>query len=69
MVKKYIEESKDSKFIVKDNIEELKDVNDEQNDKEVKKYNKIRKIGFGVWIGFMFIVVILAFIGSIVSKR
>lgn len=69
IVEKYIEESEDSKFIIKDNIEELKDVDDEQNDEEVRKYNKIGKIGFGLWMGFIFIVVILAFIGSIINKR
>ena len=69
IVEKYIEESEDSKFIIKDNIEELKNVDDEQNDEEVRKYNKIGKIGFGLWMGFIFIVVILAFIGSIINKR
>lgn len=69
IVEKYIEESEDSKFIIKDNIEELKDVDDEQNDEEVRKYKKIGKIGFGLWMGFIFIVVILAFIGSIINKR
>ena len=69
IVEKYIEESEDSKFIIKDNIEELKDVDDEQNDEEVRKYNKIGKIGFGLWMGFIFIVEILAFIGSIINKR
>lgn len=67
-VEKYIENFQDSKFIIKDNIEELKDINDDENDTEVKKYNKIRKIGFILWMGFLLIVIIFGIIGTIMTN-
>lgn len=67
-VKKYIEDFQEQKSIIKDNIEELKDINDEQNDTEIKKYNKIRKIGFMLWMGFLFIVIIFGIIGTIITN-
>ena len=67
-VKKYIEDFQEPKSIIKDNIEELKDINDEQNDTEIKKYNKIRKIGFMLWMGFLFIVIIFGIIDTIITN-
>lgn len=66
-VEKYIEDFQDSKSIIKDNIEELKDINGEQNDIEVKKYNKIIKIGFMLCMIFLFIVIIVGIIGTIMT--
>lgn len=67
-VEKYIEDFKDSKSIIKDNIEELKDINDEQNDIEIKKYNKIRKIGFMLLMFFLFTVIILGIIATVMTN-
>lgn len=38
------------------------------NEIEVKKYNKIRKIGFMLWIGFLFIIIIFGIIGTIMTN-
>lgn len=67
-VKKYIEDFQNPKSVKKDNIEELKDINEDQNDAEVKKYNKIRKIGFILWMIFLFIVIIFGIIGTIMTN-
>lgn len=68
IVGKYIEDFQNPKSIIKDKIEELKDINDEQNNIEVKKYNKIRKIGFMLWMGFLLIVIIFGIIGTIMTN-
>lgn len=67
-VKNYIEDFQDSKSIIKDNIEELKDSDSDENDTEVKKYNKIRKAGFMLFIGFLLIVIIVGIIGTIMTN-
>lgn len=67
-VKKYIEDFQNPKAIIKDNIEELKDINYDKTDTEVKRYNKIRKIGFMLWIGFLLIVIIFGIIGTIMTN-
>lgn len=67
-VEKYIENFQDSKSIIKDNIEELKDINDDGSDTEVKKYNKIRKIGFMLCMGFIIIVIIFGIIFTIMTN-
>ena len=64
-VKKYIEECENPKSLDIQNIEELKDVNDDENDKEIQKYNKIRKSFFRCYIYFMAIVMILVIIAAI----
>lgn len=66
-IKKYIEEFQNPKAIIKENIEELKDINDDEIDAEVKKYNKIRKIGCMLLIGFLIIVIIIGIICTIMT--
>lgn len=66
-LKKYIEEFQNPKAIIKENIEELKDINDDEIDAEVKKYNKIRKIGCMLLIGFLIIVIIIGIICTIMT--
>lgn len=70
IVKKYIEDFQNPKSIIKDNIEELKDINSEQNDIDidVKKYNNIRKIGLILCMGFLFLVIILGIVGTIITN-
>ena len=67
-VKKYIEEFQNPKSIKKDNIEELKDINDEQDYIEIKKFNRIRKIGFILWMGILLTVIIFGIIATIMTK-
>lgn len=67
-VKKYIEEFQNPKSIKKDNIEELKDINDEQDYIEMKKFNKIRKIGFILWMGILLTVIIFGIIATIMTN-
>ena len=64
-IKKYIEECENPNSLDNQNIEELKDVNDDENDKEIKKYNNIRKRFFRYYIYFMVIVLILFIIAAI----
>ena len=70
IVKIYIEDFQNPKSIIKDNIEELKDINSEQNDIDidVKKYNNIRKIGLILCMGFLFLVIILGIVGTIITN-
>lgn len=67
-VKKYIEEFEDSKSIIKENVEELKETDDEKIDVETKRYNKIRKIGIILWLVFLFIVIIFGITATIMSN-
>ena len=67
-VKKYIEEFQNPKSIKKDNIEELKDINYEQDYIEMKKFNRIRKIGFILWMGILLTVIIFGIIVTIMTK-
>lgn len=67
-VKKYIEEFQNPKAIIKENIEELKDVNDDEIDTEVKKYDKIRKAGVMLLLGFLSIVIIIGIICTIMTN-
>lgn len=64
-VEKYIEDFQDSKSIIKDGIEELKDINDDENDVEIKRYNNIRKIGFTLLMGFILIATIFGILGTV----
>ena len=64
-IKKYIEECENPNSLDIQNIEELKDVNDDENDKEIKRYNNIRKSFFRYYIYFMVIVIILFIIAAI----
>lgn len=67
-VKKYIEDFQASKSIIKENIEELKNINDNENNMEVKRHNKITKVVFILWMVFLLIVVILGIIGTIMTN-
>ena len=42
-IKQYMKEYKNSSALDIQNIEELKNANDDENEKEIKKYNNIRK--------------------------
>lgn len=64
-IKKYIEECENPNSLDNQNIEELKDVNDDENYKEIKRYNNIRKRFFRYYIYFMVIVLILFIIAAI----
>lgn len=66
-IKKYIEECENPSSLDIQNIEELKDVNDDENDKEIKKYNNIRKSFFRFYIYFLAIVVILIIVAAIIN--
>ena len=64
-IKQYMEECKNPSSLDIQNIEELKNVNDDENDKEIKRYNKIRKRFFRYYMYFMAIVVILVIVAAI----
>jgi len=68
IVKKYIEDFQNSKSIIKEDIEELKNINDEEINTEVKRYNKIGKIGFVLWMGFLAIIMIVGTISTIITN-
>ena len=66
-IKKYIEEYENPSSLDIQNIEELKNVNYDENDKEIKKYNNIRKRFFRYSIYFIVIVIILFIIAAIIN--
>lgn len=64
-VQNIIADFQNPKSIIKENIEELKDINDNENNIEIKRYSKIRKIGYILYIGFLVIVITFGIIGTI----
>ena len=66
-VKEYIKEYENPKSLEDENVEELKKVNDTENDIEIEKYNKIRKRFFRYWMYFFIMVVILFIVASIIN--
>ena len=64
-VNKYIEEFENPNALAIKDIEELRNVSDNENNEEVKKYNKIRKRFFRYYIYFIAIVMILFIIAAI----
>lgn len=64
-IKQYMEECKNSSALDIQNIEELKNANDDENEKEIKKYNNIRKSFFRYYIYFIAIVLILVIVAAI----
>lgn len=62
-IKQYMKEYKSSLDI--QNIEELKNANYDENEKEIKKYNNIRKSFFRYYIYFIAIVLILVIVAAI----
>lgn len=67
IVKEYIKEYEDPKSLENENIEELKKVNDTENNIEIEKYNKIRKRFFRYWLYFFIMVVGLFIVASIIN--
>lgn len=67
IVKEYIKEYENPKSSDTKNVEELKNVNDTENDVEIEKYNKIRKRFFRYWLYFFIMVVILFIVASIMN--
>ncbi len=64
-IKQYMKEYKNSSALDIQNIEELKNDNDDENEKEIKKYNNIRKSFFRYYIYFIAIVLILVIVAAI----
>lgn len=67
IVKEYIKEYEDPKSLENENVEELKKVNDTENNIEIEKYNKIRKRFFRYWLYFFIMVVGLFIVASIIN--
>ena len=67
-VKKYIEDFEDSKSIIKENVEELKNINGNENDIEIKRHNRIKKVGVILWLVSFLIVIIFGIIGIIMTN-
>ena len=67
IVKEYIKEYENPKLSEDENVGELKNVNDTENDKEIEKYNKIRKRFFRYWMYFLIMVVVLFIVASIIN--
>ena len=67
IVKEYIKEYENPKSSEDENIEELKKVNDTENNIEIEKYNKIRKRFFRYWMYFFIMVVGLFIVASIIN--
>lgn len=68
IVKKYIEDFENLNSIQEEEIKELKDIRDDENEIEVKRNNKIKKMGFILWITFLLIAFILGIIGTIITN-
>ncbi len=69
IVKKYIEEYENSKLEEsKNNIEELKNIDDNENDIEIEKYNKIRKSFFRGYVLFLILIFVIVICAIIVKK-
>lgn len=66
--KKLIEEFQNPKSIKKEDVEELKDISDEENNIEVKRYHKITQIGWILYGIFLLIVIIFGIIGTIIAN-
>ena len=67
IVQKYIKKYENPKLVDSQNVEELKNVNDDENNVEIKKYNKIKNRFFKYYICFLIIVVILIIIAIIIN--
>ena len=67
-VKKYIEDFQNPKSIKRGDIEELKDISSDENDIEIKKYNKITKTIYILWGAFLLIVAIFGIIITIMTN-
>ena len=61
LVKEYIKEYENPKS------SDVKNVNDTENDAEIEKFNKIRKIFFKCWMYFIIMVVGLFIVASIIN--
>ena len=66
-VNEYITEFQKPQSIDSEDIEELENINDTENDIEIQKNNKVRKIFLGFCISIFLMVVIVVVIASIIN--
>ena len=67
IVKEYIKEYENPKSLDVKNVEELKNVNETENDAEIEKFNKIRKRFFRYWMYFLIMVIVLSIVATIIK--